>query len=333
MATLTATANTGYTFVSWNDGNSNAMRTVEVTGDAEYNAIFTQGGVTMYTVTVVSENPLLGSVTGGGTFPEGAVTQISATPSSSARFVSWDDGNTDNPRTITVTGDVTYTAKFEALPNYTITVVSADPTMGSATGGGTFMEGTVINISATPLTGYYFIGWDDGNADNPRSITVTQDATYIAQFASTPVQTFSLTVICNSAEGSTVGSGTYTAGSTATIAAIPNSGFEFDKWNDGNTDNPRQVVVNSAMTFVAFFKGTGVGEDEGRMMVLYPNPATDHVRIEGIEANSEVRIYNAMGALVKVTNASANEEIGIGELSAGLYLLRCGNVTLRFVKM
>ena len=333
MATLTATANTGYTFVSWSDGNSNAMRTVEVTGDAEYNAIFTQGDVTMYTVTVVSENPLLGSVTGGGTFPEGAVTQISATPSPSARFVSWDDGNTDNPRTITVTGDVTYTARFEALPNYTITVVSADPTMGSATGGGTFMEGTVINISATPLTGYYFIGWDDGNADNPRSITVTQDATYIAQFASTPVQTFSLTVICNSAEGSTVGSGTYTAGSTATIAAIPNSGFEFDKWNDGNTDNPRQVVVNSAMTFVAFFKGTGVGEDEGRMMVLYPNPATDHVRIEGIEANSEVRIYNAMGALVKVTNASANEEIGIGELSAGLYLLRCGNVTLRFVKM
>ena len=211
-------------------------------------------------------------------------------------------------------------------------MVSANPTLGSATGGGTFMEGTVINISATPLTGYYFIGWDDGNADNPRSITVTQDATYIAQFASTPVQTFTLTVLCNSAEGSTVGSGTYTAGSTAIIAAIPNSGFLFDKWNDDNTDNPRQVVVNGDMTFVAFFKGTGVGEDEGRMMVLYPNPANDHVRIEGIEANSEVRIYNAMGALVKVTNASANEEIGIGELSEGLYVLRCGNATLRFVK-
>lgn len=332
--TLAATANTGYIFSQWQDGNTENPRQVIVNGDETYTAYFTTGGgVTMYTVTVVSENPLLGSVTGGGTFPEGAVTQISATPSPSARFVSWDDGNTDNPRTITVTGDVTYTAKFEALQNYTITVVSANPTMGSATGGGTFMEGTVINISATPLMGYYFIGWDDGNADNPRSITVTQDATYIAQFASTPVQTFTLTVLCNSAEGSTVGSGTYTAGSTATIAAIPNSGFMFDKWNDDNTDNPRQVVVNSDMTFLAFFKGTGGGEDEGRMMVLYPNPATDHVRIEGIEANSEVRIYNAMGALVKVTNASANEEIGIGELSNGLYLLRCCNVTLRFVKM
>ena len=161
---------------------------------------------------------------------------------------------------------------------------------------------------------------------------MTQDATYIAQFASTPVETFTLTVMCNSAEGSTVGSGTYTAGSTATIAAIPNSGFLFDKWNDDNTDNPRQVVVNSNMTFLAYFKGTGVGENEGRMMVLYPNPANDHVRIEGIEANSEVRIYNAMGALVKVVNVNAEEEISIADLASGLYMDPCGNATMRFFK-
>ena len=331
--TLTATANNGYTFLCWSDGYANATRTVTVTGDATYTAIFNASGGTTYTVTVSSNNPLLGTVSGSGTYPQGAVISISAEPGMNARFVRWDDGNTDNPRTITVTGDVTYTAKFEALQNYTITVVSANPTMGSATGGGTFLEGTEIQISAVPFAGCYFIGWDDGNADNPRTIVVTQNVAYKAQFANSPVETYTLTVICNSAEGSTIGSGTYTAGSTATIAAIPNSGFLFDKWNDDNTDNPRQVVVNSDMTFVAFFKGTGVGEDEGRMMVLYPNPATDHVRIEGIEANSEVRIYNAMGALVKVTNASANEEIGIGELSDGLYLLRCGNVTFRFVKM
>ena len=332
MVTLTATPNPGYTFVSWQDGSTDAMRTVEVTGDATYNAIFTQGGATMYTVNVVSENPLLGSVTGGGTFPAGTVIEIGATPSPSARFVSWDDGNTDNPRTITVTGDVTYTARFEALPNYTITVVSANPTMGSATGGGTFMEGTVINISATPLTGYYFIGWSDGNADNPRSITVTANETYVAQFGTNPVQTFTLTVMCNSSEGTTIGSGTYTAGSTATIAAFPNSGYLFDKWQDNVTDNPRQVTVTGDMTFVAFFKSTGVGENEGRLLVLYPNPANDYIRIEGLEANSEVKIYNAMGALVKVVNVNANEEIGISELSDGLYVLRCGNATLRFVK-
>ena len=332
MVTLTATPNQGYTFVSWNDGSTNAMRTVEVTGDETYSAIFTQGGSTMYTVTVLSENPLLGTVSGGGTFPAGAVIQISATPSPQARFVSWDDNVTDNPRTITVNGNVTYMAKFEALQNYTITVESANPTMGSVTGGGTFVEGTSITIGATAFSGYYFIGWDDGNADNPRTITVTQNATYRAQFSTNAVTTYTVSVLCDNAQGSVVGNGTYTAGAIATLAAIPNPGYEFDKWSDNVTDNPRTVVVNSNMTFVAFFKGTGVDENEGRLMVLYPNPANEYVRLEGIEANSEVRIYNAMGALVKVVNASANEEIGISELSDGLYLLHCGNATLRFVK-
>ena len=331
--TLTATANTGYIFSHWSDGLTTNPRTITVNANANYTAYFiTGGGGTMYTVNVVSENPLLGSVSGGGTYPAGAVIQISATPSPSARFVSWDDGNADNPRTVTVTGDITYTAKFEALQNYTITVVSGNPAMGTVEGGGTFLEGTVINISATPLTGYYFIGWSDGNADNPRSITVTANETYIAQFATNPVQTFTLTVMCDSEQGSTIGSGTYTAGSTATIAAFPNSGYLFDKWNDGNTENPRQVVMNSDMVFAAFFKGTSVGENEGRLLVLYPNPANNYIRIEGLEANSEVKIFNAMGALVKVVNVNANEEIGISELSDGLYVLRCDNAALRFVK-
>ena len=271
-------------------------------------------------------------MSGSGSFPSGAVIQISATPNSNARFVSWDDGNTDNPRSVTVTGDMTFVAKFAALQSYTITVESANPTMGSATGGGTFVEGTEITISATALTGYYFTGWDDGNADNPRTITVTQNATYRAMFSANAVTTYTVTVICNNAEGTVIGDGTYVAGATAILAAIPNSGYEFDKWNDNVTDNPRQVVVNNNMTFVAFFKGTGVDENEGRVVMLFPNPANDFIRLEGIEANSEVRIYNMTGALVKVVNANADEEISIGDLSNGLYLLRCGNVTLRFIK-
>ena len=331
--TLTATANTGYIFSHWSDGLTTNPRTITVNANANYTAYFINGGGgTTYTVTVVSENPLLGSVSGGGTYASGSVIQISATPSPNARFVSWDDGNADNPRTIVVTGDATYIARFEALQSYTITVVSANPAMGTVDGGGTFMEGTETSISATPFAGYYFIGWNDGNADNPRTITVTQNATYVAQFASSPVETFTLTVMCNDAEGSTIGSGTYTAGSTATIAAFPNNGYAFDKWNDGNMENPRQVVVNSNMTFVAFFKNTGVGENEGRVMVLYPNPASNYIHIEGLEANSEVKIYNAMGALVKVVSANAEEEISIADLASGLYVVRCGNTMLRFVK-
>ena len=332
MATLTATANNGFTFVSWSDGNTNATRSVTVTGNASYTALFIAAGATMYTVTVLSDNPLLGSVSGGGTYPEGSVIQISATPSIQGRFVSWNDGNTDNPRDVTVTGNLTFKAQFTALQQYTITVESANPTMGSATGGGTFLEGTTITISATAFSGYYFTGWDDGNANNPREIVVTQNASYKAQFSANAVITYTLSVICNNNEGTVIGGGTYTSGATATIAAIPKSGFVFDRWNDDNTLNPRQVTVNDNMVFVAFFKSTGISENESELFMLYPNPANDHIRIDGIEANTEVRIYNALGALVKVTHANPKEEIGISELSSGLYLIRFGNTTVRFVK-
>ncbi len=65
---------------------------------------------------------------------------------------------------------------------------------------------------------------------------------------------------------------------------------------------------------------------------LYPNPAKDAIRIAGLEANSEVLIFNSLGDLVKVATASSDSEIGIGELANGSYLIRCGNVSMRFVK-
>ena len=65
---------------------------------------------------------------------------------------------------------------------YTITVNVNDPAMGTVTGGGEFKENTQINIEAKAYEGYIFIAWTDGNTDNPRSVIVTNNATYTAMF-------------------------------------------------------------------------------------------------------------------------------------------------------
>ena len=136
-----------------------------------------------YTVTVQSNNPEMGTVSGGGSFPEGTVTTIAAFAHSGYRFVQWNDGNTDAIRTITVTANTTYTAYFEALTHYyTLTVLSADETMGTAHGSGAYQEGTTATISAQPFAGYQFLRWNDGVTDNPRTLVVTSDVTYIANF-------------------------------------------------------------------------------------------------------------------------------------------------------
>ncbi|MBR2892281.1 MAG: hypothetical protein IKB94_00355 [Clostridia bacterium] len=62
-----------------------------------------------------------GSVSGGGTYEEGKTVTLTAIPNDGYVFKQWSDGNTDNPRTVTVTGDVTYTAEFEsAMPEFTL---------------------------------------------------------------------------------------------------------------------------------------------------------------------------------------------------------------------
>ena len=330
--TLTAAPANGYQFMQWSDGVQRLTRVVTVTGDATYSALFTDGSSEMYTLTVEPNLPELGQTSGSGTYPAGASVEISAYPSANARFVKWDDGNTQNPRTVVVNSDKTYIAEFAQAQEYTIEVISADPNRGQAYGGGTFMEGEVIEISAVAFEGYVFEKWDDGNTQNPRSITVTGNATYKAIFVESSVTTYTVTLICNTDEGTVSGGGVYVAGSTAYLTAFPHNGYEFDKWSDGATDNPRTVIVNSDLTLAAFFKGTGVGEDGLTPMTLYPNPTKGSIRISGIEANTTVEIYNSLGELVRTVNAGPDQEIGVSDLASGLYLVRCGNRTLRFVK-
>ena len=66
---------------------------------------------------------------------------------------------------------------------YTITVQSNNESWGTTIGSGTYNDGTSVQIMARPNDGYVFEQWDDGNTDNPRTITVTGDKTYTAIFA------------------------------------------------------------------------------------------------------------------------------------------------------
>ena len=69
------------------------------------------------------------------------------------------------------------------------------------------------------------------------------------------------------------------------------------------------------------------------MVSLYPNPANDIIRIEGLEGEHEISIYNAMGVRVMTSVMDNGQEIGISDLPVGLYLIRIdGRHTMRFIK-
>lgn len=152
--------------------------------------------ITQYYIFVQTNGEERGEVTGRGIYNEGTELTISATPKSGYYFDRWyEDGSTDATRTITVTQNATYTALFfpeEVINYYDVTVLSADETMGTVSGGGTQIEeGSVITITATPKSGYQFLYWK--NAQNqvvPGSEvlnwTVTADEILTAHFRVAP---------------------------------------------------------------------------------------------------------------------------------------------------
>lgn len=331
-ATLTATPNEYFMFLCWSDGSVANPRNVLVTQDATYTALFHQNGTPEYTVTVLADNPALGTVTGGGIYPEDSTIEIKAIPNTNALFVKWDDGNTDNPRSVTVTQDLTFTALFEMIPSFTIRVEANDTTMGTTFGGGLYFANTVISIGATPNEGYYFAGWQDEDMNNPRLVTVTEDAVFTALFSPEPVQTYTITVYCDENQGFIIGAGTYSAGSVARLAAIPVDGYQFVKWSDGTTDNPKEIVVDHDIIMAAFFNSLGIDEEEISPLRLYPNPTNDNLHIEGLEGDNEIKVYNSFGVLVKSMTLKGDGEISLSDLSSGLYFIRIGRQCLKVVK-
>ena len=69
---------------------------------------------------------------------------------------------------------------------YTITVLSNNDEWGTVEGGGSYVAGTNVTLTAKPNEGYAFLKWDDGVSDNPRSFNVTAHATYTAIFVELP---------------------------------------------------------------------------------------------------------------------------------------------------
>ncbi|MBR4535502.1 MAG: choice-of-anchor J domain-containing protein [Bacteroidales bacterium] len=276
-----------------------------------------------YTITAVSANTSMGDVIGGGSYPAGTTVQLMANAYQGYEFVNWQDGNTSNPRIITVTGNATYTANFQstAVPNYTITATSANNAMGTVTGGGTYPADTTVQLVANPAANHHFVSWNDGNTSNPRYITVTENATYIATFA---IDQYQIDVLSSDdAMGTVTGGGLCNYGSVVQIQAYPSAGYEFVYWNDGNTDNPRDITVTGNATYVANFQPTvGIDDNNLSAVSVYSH---DH-QIVVCHAEGEcIEIYDVLGKRIAYDAMNTREMRQFTISTKGVYLVRVGD--------
>ncbi|MBQ7697358.1 MAG: hypothetical protein IJT35_02110 [Paludibacteraceae bacterium] len=90
-----------------------------------------------------------------------------------------------------------------------------------------------------------------------------------AQGEQEPVYSLSVSI---EGEGTVTGAGEYKSGTTATLTATAASGYTFSQWSDGNTDNPRQVIVTANATFTAVFEKNELPSD----IILQENESSDY---------------------------------------------------------
>ena len=221
------------------------------------------------------------------------------------------------------------------VPTYSLSLSVNDTAMGTVSGAGTYDQGSVVTITATPNPGYRFVVWSDSVTSATRQITLRDNnVTLTAYFEPVPQYTVTVNAVMN--DGSPYdgldemvhGAGTYMDGDTVTLEGeVHGCATSFVFWitSEGDTlsDNPYTFIIHSDVTLTAVFAPFGgIGDVEGSVFRLYPNPASTTVTIEA-DMPAEVAILDVSGRQVMHTTVGAGTTtVDISRLAQGVYFVR-----------
>ena len=339
----------------------------------QYNSHYVFGfSVKTGSQTLVSARPDTaghGYVLGGGAYNVGDTVTLQAFALPGYSFVRWSDSVSTSTRTFVIQPNTYYpefVAIYYARTSYTLSVTTATPQLGTTTGSGRYYAGDTVSAIAIPVDSTrYFVRWNDNNTTNPRRFAINANTQLVATFATRATSTITVhdtihdtTYInvavhdtvhdtayinlpqhnfninsANSAQGVTVGTGTYPQGLRIGIAAVPTEGYRFSHWSDNNTDNPRHFTVSGAVTLTAHFTASAQGvhtPDKSVAVDIYPNPTTGFITLS--QFAERVEVLDNWGRLVAVAENVINMDLS--DLADGTYTLRIstqGTVVLKKV--
>ncbi len=197
VVTLTATPNSGYKFVQWNQVGDIPLTTNPVTttmnSDQWYQPVFAQGGgPTQYTLTIQvptglgTTNPGVGS----NAYAIGTRVEFTAYPASGWVLDHWKldgaDVSSDNPSYVTMGADRTLQAVFTQVSSqYSVSVsVSGQGSVSKSPSQATYISDSSVQLTVALASGWVFAGWSGAltGTANPATLTVNGNKAVTATF-------------------------------------------------------------------------------------------------------------------------------------------------------
>jgi len=207
-----------------------------------------------YTLASAAEPAEGGTVSPGGPVFHGIPRPIEASPAPGWRFAEWQGEGIEAPEeastVIRLSTDQSILATF--VKTWNLTVLSANPEMGTAGESGTYDAGEPVSIKAEAEDYFAFSRWVvegeadiTDNAQAETTLVLSGDTTASAEF----VPAFKLTVVPDPEIGGPAGpSGFFEEYSVVPIQAQPRDGFEWVGWIGDGIKEPEQPQTTISLT-------------------------------------------------------------------------------------
>jgi len=282
--TIQAQPRSGYTFLSWSNGMTNASEQITIQGNTTISANFDGEPATLahQVQTFDVDGTILQGVSGGiisvsanPPYKFGDAIEMTPHDEPGFQFDGWLDTNgslISSSRTLQLSLDAnqTITAKFKKL-KYEVKLFSAPLVGGTIKADrGTNSQiqtifvphGEKLNLQALADPNYQFEKWVGNGLESADifnsqlELTVTQDLSVTGHFI--PLQPIELTIVVVPAEaGFAIGAGSFIYNPRHPIFTTPNEGYLFDEWEGVGIEDSKSattsILLNENKTIKAKF--------------------------------------------------------------------------------
>lgn len=234
-------------------------------------------------------------------------------------------GNDDSYK-LTFYADRSVNARFRFADYYYLNVSAENGTVSQSVEGNEHPERTEIELIATPIDRFEFVGWtgDIISDENPLSIRMDSTITVVANFKELELYKLNINVVGNGKVSLLPEQDEYLAGTKVTVFAQANDDDSFINWTGDYTSAFTTIYLNmdSVITITANFSGaSGLNDSPLQNTKVFPNPNNGVMTLStGVLGESQYAISDIEGRIVQSGILQGTKQISLD--NSGFYFIQ-----------